>query len=420
MGSARNVASGMDEAGLRPASLWRNPSFLLLWSGQAVSSIGTQLSQLAYPLLVLALTHSPAAAGFIGAVRVVPYMILSLPAGALVDRWNRKRVMIFCDMGRVLALGSVPVAAVLGRLSVAQLYTVSLVEGTLYVFFSLAETAALTRVVPREQLPAATARNETMLSTAFTLGPMLSGAIYSAGRMLPFLADAVSYSVSVVMLLFIRAEFQTERAVARTGGLVAEIREGVQWLWHQRLLRFLAVLSGGGLLVENGYILVVIVLLQSGRGSPFPASVTTGLVLGVGGAGSIIGSLLTEPLSARFTFRQITLGVHWGLTLLLPLYALTSNPVALGLIMAVAFGITPIFGVTAYSYRLSLIPDELQGRVNSVFRLVLYAGQPIGLSLTGILLQALAPVRTVLVLTAILLVLALAATVNADLRQGRP
>src|SRR5579864_1701222 len=119
MGSARNVASGMDEARLRPASLWRNPSFLLLWSGQAVSSIGTQLSQLAYPLLVLALTHSPAAAGFIGAVRVVPYMILSLPAGALVDRWNRKRVMIFCDMGRVLALGSVPVAAVLGRLSVA-------------------------------------------------------------------------------------------------------------------------------------------------------------------------------------------------------------------------------------------------------------------------------------------------------------
>ncbi|MGH2515886.1 MAG: MFS transporter [Ktedonobacterales bacterium] len=420
MASARDAASGTEGARQQPASLWRNTSFLLLWGGQAVSAIGTQVSQLAYPLLVLALTHSPAQAGFIGAVRLIPYMLLSLPAGALVDRWNRKRVMILCDLGRALALGSVPVAVVVGRLSLAQLYVVSLIEGTLYVFFSLAETAALTRVVSKEQLPAATARNETMLSTASTLGPMLSGAIYIAGRMLPFLADAISYGVSVVSLCFIRTEFQAERATARTGRLVAEIRAGVRWLWRQRLLRFLAVFTGGVLLVENGYILVVIVLLQSGRGSPLPAAVTTGLVLGAGGAGSIIGSLLAEPLSARLSLRQITLGVNWSLALLLPLYLLTANPLALGLITAAAYGITPIFFVATYSYRLSLIPDELQGRVNSVFRLVLYAGQPIGLALTGVLLQALAPARTVLVLTAVMLALALTATVNADLRMARP
>lgn len=416
MQPTRQATVETDHSHTRPAPLWRNTNFVLLWSGQAVSSIGTQLSQLAYPLLVLALTQSPAQAGFIGAARAVPYFILCLPAGALIDRWDRKRVMILCDAGRAVALGSIPVAFALGHLSIAQLYAVSLVEGTLFVFFNLAESAALTRVVPKEQLAAATARNETMISTAFTLGPMLSGAIYSLGRMLPFLVDAVSYVVSVVSLSFIHAPFQEERAPQRIGGLPREIVEGLRWLWRQKLLRFLAVLTGAGNLVENGYILVVIVLLQTMRGSPLPVSVTTGLVLGVGGVGSIIGSLLAEPLSARLTFRQLMLGVHWIWTLLIPLYIIAPNPLALGLITAAAFGITPIFGVAAYSYRLSLIPDTLLGRVNSIFRMMIFAGQPLGLALTGVLLQAVAPAAVILLLTALLLALTVAATVNPHVR----
>lgn len=416
MQPTRPVVSESHRTHGRPTSLWRNTSFLLLWGGQAVSSIGTQLSQLAYPLLVLALTHSPAQAGFIGAARVVPYLILCLPAGALIDRWDRKRVMLLCDAGRAVALGSIPVAYALGHLSIAQLYVVSLIEGTLFVFFNLAETAALTRVVPKEQLAAATARNETMMSTAFTLGPILSGALYSVGRMLPFLADAFSYLLSVVSLQFIRATFQEERVVKLASELPREIAEGLRWLWRQKLLRFLAVLTGVGNLVENGYILVVIVLLQTMRGSPLPTSVTTGLVLGIGGVGGIIGSLLAEPLAARHTFRQLMLGVHWIWTLLVPLYIIAPNPLALGLVTAAAFGTTPIFGVAAYSYRLSLIPDTLQGRVNSVFRMVIFLGQPLGLALTGMLLQVATPALTLLVLTGLLLALTVAATVNPHVR----
>ena len=142
----------------RPVSLWRNRDYMLLWSGQMVSAVGTRVSMLAFPLFVLAITHSPAQAGLIGALRGLPYALFILPAGALIDRWNRKLVMILCDIGRALALGSIPVALFLGHLTIVQLYIVSLVEGTLFTFFGLAETACLPQVVSKEQLPTAAAQ----------------------------------------------------------------------------------------------------------------------------------------------------------------------------------------------------------------------------------------------------------------------
>ena len=119
----------------QPRSLWRNRDYLLLWSGQIISEIGSKSSLLAFPLLMLFLTGSPAQAGLLGALRGLPYILFCLPAGALIDRWNRKRVMILCDTGRALAMGSIPLAYVLGHLTLAQLYIVSFIEGTLYIFF---------------------------------------------------------------------------------------------------------------------------------------------------------------------------------------------------------------------------------------------------------------------------------------------
>src|SRR2546421_2105891 len=150
----------------RPVPLWRNRDYMLLWSGQMISSVGTRVSMLAFPLLVLAITHSPAQAGLIAALRGLPYALFILPAGALVDRWDRKRVMILCDTGRALALGSISVALVLGHLTIIQLAIVSLVEGTLFTFFGLAETACLPQVVTKEQLPGAAAQNQLVDSVS--------------------------------------------------------------------------------------------------------------------------------------------------------------------------------------------------------------------------------------------------------------
>src|SRR5437868_4710787 len=241
----------------RPVPLWRNRDYMLLWSGQMVSSIGTRVSLLAFPLLILAITHSPAQAGLIAALRGLPYALFILPAGALIDHWDRKRVMILCDSGRALALGSIPIAIVLGHLTIIQLTIVSLVEGTLFTFFGLAETACLPQVVTKEQLPGAAAQNQLVDSVSGMIGPSFGGILYGIGRAIPFLTDAISYGVSVLSLFFIKKQFQEERE-AKPIQLWAEIGEGLIWLWRAPVIRFIALLTGGLILPVSGYALILI------------------------------------------------------------------------------------------------------------------------------------------------------------------
>ncbi|MGE5138346.1 MAG: MFS transporter, partial [Rudaea sp.] len=224
------------------APLWHNRDYMLLWGGQVVSTVGSGASGIVYPLLVLWLTNSYAAAGIAGALGSLPYLVFSLPVGALIDRWDRKRVMILCDLGRAATLASVPVALLLGVLTVWQIYLAVLVEGSLFVFFNIAEVAALPRVVDRRQLPEASAQNEASFGIAGILGPSLGTFVYQLlGRAWPFIVDSVSYVASVVSLTFIRTAFQGERAAAERN-LRAEIAEGLAWLWHHPLIRYIALL----------------------------------------------------------------------------------------------------------------------------------------------------------------------------------
>ena len=398
-----------------PRSLWRNRDFMLLWAGQTVSTTGSQVSQIAFPLLILALTRSPAQAGIAGALRSVPYLVFSLPVGALIDRWDRKRVMVLCDAGRAVALGGIPVALALGRLSIAQIYAVSLVEGSLFVFFNIAEVACLPRIVPKEQLPAATAQNQTIWAAASLVGPSLAGALYQVRRMLPFVADAVSYAASVVSLLFIHTEFQGERT-ARGGRLWAEVGEGLRWLWEHPLIRYIGFLTGGINFVWAGFPLLVIVLAQ-GQGAP-PFAI--GLLFAVEGIGSIAGSIAAVQLQKRLRFGPAIIGSVWAWVVVWPLLAIAPNPALLAVVTGLLSVSGPLYDVVQFSYRLSLIPDELQGRVNSVFRLLAFGFQPLGFALCGVLIERIGPGATVLVFFAVMLVLAVATALNPHVRQARP
>jgi MFS family permease len=395
--------------------LWQNRDFLLLWSGQTVSNIGTQVSQLAFPLVVLFLTHSPVQAGVVGALRALPSVLLSLPVGALIDRWDRKRVMVLCDSGRALALGSIPVAAILGRVSLVQLALVALLEGTLFAFFNVAEVASIPRVVQQDQLAHATAQNQAAESVAFLLGPALGGALYGLSRLLPFLADASSYAVSVVSLLLIRTPFQDERTMGRRH-LLTEVADGLTWLWRQPLLFFMALLSGGMHFLAAGSSLVLIVLAQQ-HGASAPV---IGLLLGIAGIGSIVGSLLAPSVQRRTRFGQAIMLTVWVYTLVWLLYALAPNVLALGGITTILFINEPIYNVVNLSYRLSVVPDRLQGRVNSVVRLISYSVIPPGLALSGVLLQRVGAVSTVMLLAGGYVFLALATTLNPHLRHMSP
>jgi MFS family permease len=395
--------------------LWRNRDYMLLWCGQLISSVGTRASMLAFPLFVLALTHSPAQAGLIGAMRTLPYALFMLPAGALVDRWNRKLVMIFCDIGRSIALGSIPVALILGHLTIAQLYIVSLVEGVLYTFFGLAETACLPQVVSKEQLPTAAAQGMVIDSVSELIGPSIGGVLYSIGRAIPFLTDAISYGFSVVSLLLIKVQFQEERDPAPLH-LLADIKEGLGWLWKQPLLRFLALLTGGMIAPVVGYSLILIVIAQSQHASAF----TIGVIFACGGIGSILGAFLVPPLQKHFSFGQLMIGSTWIWALTWLLFAIAPNPLVLGIVTAISFIIVPIFLSVQFGYRLALIPDHFQGRVNSVFRLIAFGSEPFGLAVTGIMLQAYGSITTVIVLFVPQFILSIAAMFNKRLRNAKP
>ncbi len=325
----------------------------------------------------------------------------------------------FCDTGRALALGSIPIAFAFGWLTSVQLYMVSFIEGTLFIFFGLAEAAALPRVVSQEQLSAATAQNEFVYSVSGLLGPSFSGILYAISNAMPFLADAVSYLISVCSLLFIKTQFQQERTAAPPVGsrfiarLWTEILDGMSWLWHHTVIRFLAVLVGGFELCGAGYVLIVLVIAQQQHASRF----ATGLILAGGGIGSILGAFIAGPLARRFRVGQLMIIATWLLALTWLPFAFAPNLVVLGLVVAAPFIVIPIHASVQYGYRLASIPDQLQGRVNSVYRVVLFGCQSIGLLLTGVLLQAIGPVLTVLLLFVPQFMLALVATFHKPLRN---
>ena len=397
-------------------SLWRNGDFLRLWGGQMVSGVGSAASGLAFPLLALALTHSPARAGLMAALRGIPYALLSLPAGALVDKWNRKRVMLTCEVGSAIAVASVPIAYALGHLTLFWLGLASLVEGTLFVFFQMAESACLARVVPKDQLPQAIAQNEASYATTAMIGPSVGGFLYGLGRTVPFVADAASYAVSALAILFIRTPLQLERdETTAPTHLGRDILEGLRWLWHDKVIRTLALLTCGLCLPSAGWALILIVMAQ--RMHATPAQI--GLLTASSGVGGMLGAFLVPRLQKRFPFGHLMVGATWFWVFTWPLYALAHNLWMLGFANAVCFVCIPVYMGTQYAYRLKRLPDALSGRVNSVFRLTAFGAMPLGIALTGWLLQAVGPARTVWTLFVPQLILGILATCSQPLRRAQ-
>jgi len=397
-------------------ALWKNRDYMLLWSGQVVSTLGSSAAAIIYPLLILALTNSPGAAGVAAALRALPYLLFSLPVGALIDRWDRKRVMIACDLLRAAAVITVPLALWLGALTLWQIYAVAFVEGSLYVFFNLAEVAALPRVVAVADLPRAAAQNEAAFGAAQIGGPALGTLLFQTlGRAAPFVADALSYLVSALSLARIRTGFR-QAAPARAGRLRDDIAEGLRWLWQQPLIRYMAVLTGAMNFVYAATPLLLIVLAKQMGAS----DIDIGLVFSIGGVGGIVGSLIGGRIRQRFSFGQVIVAVVWTQALLFPLYLVVPRFYLLGVVYALIYTLAPVYNVVQFSYRLALIPDALQGRVNSSFRLLAFGFDPLGAALCGVLLEQAGSTPTVLLFALCYLAMALATQLNPQVRNARP
>lgn len=410
------VTAPAPPAAARPP-VWKQREYLLLWSGQVVSTVGANASGIIYPLLILALTHSPALASWAAALRILPFLLLCLPVGALVDRWDRRRVMMVCHLGRCAAVAALPLAIWLDLLSVALIYAVAVVEGALHVFFNIAETAALPRVVAAEQLPAATAQNQAGFAAAVVVGPPLGTWLFQvAGRAWPFVMDIVCHAAGAVALWRMKTSFAPAMPGLGAGrrSLRAEVAEGMAWLWRQRLVRDMALITSVLNFVNAATPLVLIVL-----GKRLGASdAEIGLIFSIGGVGAILGALAGGAIARRFSFGQVIVGVVALQALLFPLFAFCPGPLWLGVVFGLMSFCGPAYNVVQLAYRIGLIPDGLQGRVHSSFRLIAHALNPVGAVACGWALEHWGGSGAVALFGAVYMALALATAADPVVRKA--
>jgi MFS family permease len=395
--------------------LRRNRDFQLLWAGQAVSLLGSQTSKIAYPLLVLAMTGSPAKAGIAGFAAMLGYLLFPLLAGGLVDRHDRKRIMIGCDAIRLLAVGSIAVAGWAAHITYVQVLVAGFAEGTASVFFGVAQRAALPMLVHPSQRSVAVGQNEARQNAAQLAGPALGGALFGLSRAAPFAADALSYLASLVTLPFIRAPMQAVSAAPRARRrLRAELGDGLAWTWRQPFLRYSAFFAASVNILLQVLTLGLIVLARRDGAS----SAEIGVIVGCMGAGGLVGAFVAPWVQRKVPAGLTITGVMWIWAILLALIVLVRAPLWLCPIVAVVGFVGPSWNVSVQAYRMQITPNELLGRTSSVALQVAWGVIPLGSLLAGFLLQAVSPSAAMTVVAAGMAVTAIAATALAPVRDA--
>jgi predicted MFS family arabinose efflux permease len=395
------------------ARLWRNGDYRVLWVGQTCSLVGSQSSWIAYPLLILALTGSPARAGIVSFASWVPYVLFQLPAGALVDRWHRKRTMVVCDAVRSAALASVVVALLGSWLSFWQLVLVAFVERTMSVLFAPAEKAALSRIVPRDQLAGAVAQNDARENLAGVIGPPLGGALFGIARLAPFALDAASYLVSLVMILALRTPLAPEPIIQRRP-IRSEIGEGLRFVWRIPFLRASLLQAMGTNVTWSALVLTLIVIARDGGAS----SGQVGLMLAVFALGGLLGSVISGTILRLLHAPTVVIGSVWYWAALVSLMTLTTNPFVLGLIGGSALALSPAWNGAVVGLTMRLTPDRLQGRVAAVDALVSFGLRPFAMLAVGFILEAVGGQETIVLIALWTAVVAILSTASRGLREA--
>ncbi|MFE2757348.1 MFS transporter [Actinosynnema sp. NPDC059335] len=391
-------------------SLARNRNYTLLWSGQALAEVGSSATVLALPLLVLALTGSPVLSGLVLTVDAAAQLLVGLPAGALVDRWDRRRIMLACQAAQALALGGLVVAVVAGAVTVPHVLAVAAVLGVCRALFEPAEDACLPRLVPESQLATAVALNGARSSLGQMAGTALGGVLLAVARWLPFLVDLVTHVVAFVALLFLRVP--PSAPVESHPHLLRSIGEGLRWVWTRREIRVTALCAVVLNLFFTAFYLVVIVLVRDGGASEGEIGVMAAM-LGVGG---VLGALAAPALHRALGPHRSIASVFWVLSLLVPVALVVESAYLLGVLFALMSFLAPTANTTIGTHQLLLTPDELRGRLSGVMGVVVGAAGAVGPLVGGVLTEALSA-RTAVVACAVgIVVITVFVTVSPTLR----
>jgi len=402
------AGGGVDEVPLR-----RNRDFLLLQTGQLLSNAGTQSTAIAYPLLVLALTHSPAQTGVVSFTRALPAALFAMPAGLAADRYSRKTLMIAADVVRALAIGILALLVITHHTPIGVIAIVAFIEGAGAAFFVPAQSGALRGTVPASQMPDAAAAQTGRQAAVQLAGPPIGGVLFQVAHALPFTADCVSYACSTASLLAMRTPFEEPRERDPTR-LRTRVAEGFIFLWRRRFLRATALMLTASNFIVTGLLFSVVVIGKADHMS----SAAIGILVGAFAACVLAGSLLSPFVRRRLSVRTVVLLEAWAWTAVAVFLVHPTAYVLVAAMVPAALAI-PSTDAVVHGYRIALTPDRLLGRAESARTLFSVALAPFGPLLAGVLLAHSARVAVgTFAITA--LVLAICATASSSLRNPPP
>jgi MFS family permease len=405
---------------MRRNGLWHEPDFLKLWGGQAVSQMGSSITDIGLPFTaVLMLGASPLQMGLLSGSGAAVILIFGLFAGVLADRLRRRPILIFADLGRAVVLGTVPLAAALHRLSMGHLYLVAAASSLLTVLFEVSYQAYVPSLVDRENIADCNGKLALAGSVAEVAGPSLTGVLVAwitAPRAILF--DAISFLISAISIGLIRKP-EPQPVQRPQPHMGQEIAEGLRASWNEPILRALVqrTATASFFLGFGSALYLIFAIRELGL-----SAALLGTIISVGGATSLAGGLVSPRLVGRFGFGPTFIGaaIVTGITMLVP--TLSRGPVA---VCAAILGTAqlfdmawPIYHINELSLRQAVTPNHLLGRVNAAMHLLFRGVLPVGALAGGMIAEAIG-IRLTLFLGALGYLLSTLWLVFSPIRQLR-
>jgi MFS family permease len=355
--------------------------FWKVWTAATASNVGDGIVLAAIPLLAASLTREPIGVAATTIAVRLPWLVFGLFAGVIVDRTDRLRLMRLTDLGRAAVFAALAVVIATGDMTLAILYVAVFGVGVLETLFDTAAMSMTPALVERDQLERANARiNGAYIAANEFIGPLLGAALFAVAAAAPFGVNAATFAVSVAILLTVAGRYRPQR-VGPTS-VIGDIRVGFAFVWREPLIRAFAIGAGA---INLGFTAAAAVLVLHAQDNLGLDDVGFGMLLASAAVGGVIGAQLAPRTIARFGRRSSVLGAVVALSGGVAVMGATSGLVGAAGGFAVFGFAGEIWNVVSVTYRQSVTPDDLLGRVMAGFRVIAYGAFPIGAALGGVI-----------------------------------